>query len=474
MFDHPMTLSRKLRYGLVLASVSGLLGCSVHFKRSPFNDFLARDYQTAPSRSPKYREESAVPGLGGSMGAMRAHWLKEPVTTVQNAAQSEALRQEQVKELKPYRALILPLPIIATNPTQGPTVGFLPVFLYQEGRRLSTILAPRILVNENRGVVGKFEMRRFFTKSRYLRVLAGNSTRGEQDLAVNYHEDKLWQGRLRLELNALYEADLTHRFFGLGPQSEEDDESSFVYREASAEARFLLRLPYKFQIDITERFERISIGPGRLEDLPTIRARFPNTQGTDEAAAFFVQKAGLRYDSRDSTKVPTQGLLVESIATMGRTLGGQRFAYVRVDNQIIFLTPFLEDTWVFVARAALSFINGNEAPFYALPSLGGKESLRAYGQWRFRGERMAVVNVEQRVNILPMRLYNVNTVLQVAGFIDAGKVWQRGQAVSSSDAKIGAGAAVRLVVPDSEIVGSIDVGFGDEGSAVFVGLDYPF
>ncbi len=36
------------------------------------------------------------------------------------------------------------------------------------------------------------------------------------------------------------------------------------------------------------------------------------------------------------------------------------------------------------------------------------------------------------------------------------------------------GGAVRLVVPDSDLVTSIDLGVSDEGPAVFVGLDYPF
>ena len=55
-----------------------------------------------------------------------------------------------------------------------------------------------------------------------------------------------------------------------------------------------------------------------------------------------------------------------------------------------------------------------------------------------------------------------------------GRVSSEGDGIELNDVKVAAGGAVRLVLPDSELVVSIDLGFSDEGSATFVGLDYPW
>jgi hypothetical protein len=62
---------------------------------------------------------------------------------------------------------------------------------------------------------------------------------------------------------------------------------------------------------------------------------------------------------------------------------------------------------------------------------------------------------------------------QVAPFVDCGGVMKSLDSARIDDFKINPGIGFRAEVRPN-IVGRVDIGFGNEGAAVFVGLGYPF
>jgi hypothetical protein len=67
----------------------------------------------------------------------------------------------------------------------------------------------------------------------------------------------------------------------------------------------------------------------------------------------------------------------------------------------------------------------------------------------------------------------VNADWEFAPFLDAGAVMSTLDRMNGHDFKFTPGFGIRAVVRPN-IVGRMDIGFGSEGTALFVGLGYPF
>lgn len=491
----------QLRGALALAGLGfGLAGCTYHLSEGPVTSFLARDHEinnlTRAARRQAAREALAArppaskdlvdrPPIEPPIAPSKKPPEDPPAGAEGEApeddadsgegAAAEAPGKKPRDPDRPYRLRIIPLPVVATSPNSGLTVGVLPVILFDEGERLSTIMAPRILYNEISGVQGVFEMRRYFTRERVGLLRIGASTEGMQDHKVEFR-DRFDEGRKRYKITSIYEADLTRRFWGLGADSDEDDESSFVFREASLAGTLGLGLPHNLEITLSQKIARMWVGPGRIDRLPSSGLSFPNVRGINEPSYLVSSRVGFNYDSRDSKSIPTEGMLLSTGADVGRSFAGDSVSYIKLDAAATLLLPSFEKRLVTVGRIGVSIIEGKDRdiPFYLQPSVGGKQTNRGYGQGRFVGDGAYVANIEQRFNVVELDILETITVLQLAAFLDAGRVWDRDEGPKLNKTKTAVGVAVRMIVPGSSLVTSIDLGFADEGAATFVGLDYPF
>ena len=62
---------------------------------------------------------------------------------------------------------------------------------------------------------------------------------------------------------------------------------------------------------------------------------------------------------------------------------------------------------------------------------------------------------------------------ELAPFIDLGAITKKLDTISTRDFELNPGVGFRATVRPN-IAGRVDIGFGKEGPAVFVGLGYPF
>ena len=94
-----------------------------------------------------------------------------------------------------------------------------------------------------------------------------------------------------------------------------------------------------------------------------------------------------------------------------------RFGFRQVDYEAIQHIPILRETWVISLRGLASTTwrkNGQQIPFFALPSLGGGSNLRGFSSWRFRDQNSLLLQAEWRIM--------VNRFFDTAVFYDTGKV----------------------------------------------------
>ena len=86
---------------------------------------------------------------------------------------------------------------------------------------------------------------------------------------------------------------------------------------------------------------------------------------------------------------------------------------------------------------------------------------------------MATVNVEQRFKVFESKMGGVTTEFQLAPFVGAGTVFDNPGRAAARYVRPVVGGAVRAVAKP-QVVGSIDVGVGREGVAVFMDINYSF
>ncbi|MBL4849008.1 MAG: BamA/TamA family outer membrane protein [Planctomycetes bacterium] len=478
---------------LFLFAVLLLGGCSIPIPRGPIADFFTKDYELpnydartadlarsfldfdsspasaafgglagAGAGGAKTWHPSSAVGLGGPSGAALSHLMNE--------ARTVAPLPET------YNLFALALPIIATDPNKGPTVGLIAPAVFKERKRITNILAPDVTVNEIDGIGAIFRMRRAFSRVSDLLIDAGTSSEGNDEYEIRFRQRRFGINQaLFYETRFVYRTELSTRFYGIGNDTDEDDESSYVFRQTVAQALIGVEIPFDMRIELRERVVSYKVGPGRLDRVPSTRLRYPNVEGV-RGDRFTIQAHQIRltYDTRDSLTTPTRGLFGDftyelSDGTLGSEVGFQRFGLT-----LSGLFPKLKGRMTTVVRMSGWILTGDKIPFYELTQLGGRNTIRGYGQGRFVDQNGYVVNLEERINILDYTIAGVDQVLQLAGFIDAGRVFAEGERFTLKQTKIAVGAAIRLVIPDSELVTSIDIGVSNEGPAVFVALDYPF
>ncbi|MBX3468155.1 MAG: BamA/TamA family outer membrane protein [Planctomycetes bacterium] len=479
---------------LCAALLPALGGCTLPIQRGPVADFFVKDYDLPPYRAEtarlgRWRHEgrptATSAALGGIAGAVSGGRLRAwraaasgSLGGIAGAAAARVLRQTQDDPPQPeaYEVLTLALPIIATDPNKGLTFGLLPVVVFQEQARITNILAPDVTYNAIDGIGGSFRMRRFFSSTSSLALDVMGSSEGAFDNEMIYAQRRVGPREfLFYRGHVAYKTDLSTRFYGIGNDTKDDDETSYVFRRGLAVAALGIQLPLHFTAEFQERIASYKIGPGRLEKTPSSRARFPDVPGMRDRINVLTHRIRLTFDTRDSLSAPTRGVFGEFIydvadETLGSTVGFHRFGLF-----FTALIPKLKGRLTTVVRVGGWIVEGRNVPFFEQSSLGGKATNRGYGDGRFVDQNMWLLNLEERWNVTSFELMGVRNVLQLAAFVDVGRVLsERDRFFTVEDAKISVGGALRLLVPDSELVTSIDVGFSEEGPAAFVGLDYPF
>jgi outer membrane translocation and assembly module TamA len=105
---------------------------------------------------------------------------------------------------------------------------------------------------------------------------------------------------------------------------------------------------------------------------------------------------------------------------------------------------------------------GQQVPFYMLPTLGNGQSLRGYGDYRFRDRDLTLVNAEYRLRVA--------RPIDVAMFYDAGTVAPAAiDVLAMRHLKTDYGVGLRIHSGRKMIV-RLDVARGREGTQAIVAI----
>jgi outer membrane protein assembly factor BamA len=229
----------------------------------------------------------------------------------------------------------------------------------------------------------------------------------------------------------------------------------------------------EMRLSFGESLRRFSVTEGGVRDLPFTGDVFPSLPGLD-GATVHAQHIAFTYDSRDSERTPTRGILASAFAEVSSEAFGSASDYVKGGVSAVYLHPVGNGRVVLVTRGLFEALGGDDdTPFQVRPSLGGVDTLRGFGDNRFFDNARVVLSAEVRTRVLTLDLFGVRSAFELAPFIDVGRVFQSLDDLTRGDYEVTPGIGLRALAPPS-VVGHLEIGVSREGPAIFVGLDYPF
>jgi len=375
----------------------------------------------------------------------------------------------------PVKVVTIPLPAIAASPNEGVTYGGLTAFLLHDANdEVGTLVAPQLNYNPNFGVTGTVYGTFALSPERDMEFNASKSTKINEDFEIRIR-DKTFLGK-RLELAAFLFAftDGSARFFGFHATSPRETETNFGDRESGLVLSTGYDVVDHVQIVVGERLRSVSVVGGAIASLPFTRDVFaPGVVPGIGGFTAHAQKLAVVYDTTDSRTVPTRGVFAAGSVEGSFKALGSSADFIRFELEARGYLPLLDDRVITAGRFASTQVRGSGVPFLERSILGGENTLRGFGRNRFIDMGAILLNIEERIQVLRYRLFNVDTHWEVAPFVDIGTVMESLGRIDWRKVQVNPGIGFRAAARPN-VLGRIDVGYGKEGVAVYVGLKYPF
>ena len=228
----------------------------------------------------------------------------------------------------------------------------------------------------------------------------------------------LAQGRVRIEGLATIREYPREAFFGLGPDSQRADQTSFALRTAEVSTRVGARVAPPILVGGGLGFLRPKASPDARDSARHIFHVFePNTiPGLGMKTDYIRSSAFVEVDYRQPRNARRGGWYRidfghfedrNNLWSFGRAdVDLQQFIGVFADRRVIALRGWFSSTTP--AEDSLG------VPFYLMPTLGGNDTLRGFRNYRFRGPHALLLQAEYR--------WELWSGLDAALFYDAGKV----------------------------------------------------
>ena len=366
------------------------------------------------------------------------------------------------------------LPAISTDPNTGPTVGLMPVLVIADtvSHHIRQLLAPSYTYNPLFGqtVTGRYYF--YPSEASQLYTAASFSQHTNRELKIRYEDTSAEEGVLYLRGEGYYNVDGSARFYGIGPQSHKGDETGYTAKDSVGHATVGINFLKAWRATLGLQVMRFGVGPNIIPDTTDLNDRFSSVPGNGTNNTI-TNDFHLLWDTRDSPITPTYGSTAE-LSIEKTDLGlGSNANYFRYGIEGRHLFPWADTRQTTVIHGLFDQANGPNIPFYDLATLGGRTTLRGFGDDRFEDRGRMVLNIEHRYTFASLGLMGIQTNFEVAPFFDLGTVFPAAEDVQRKNFQPVYGAAFRAAVKPN-VVGDVEIGIGREGPAVFVDINYPY
>ena len=254
-------------------------------------------------------------------------------------------------------------------------------------------------------------------------------------------------------------------FFGLGPDSARGTRTN--YRLKSSEVYGQVAWRPRRWLTVADRVasNSIDVSEGTDTRMPPTQALFTDDEvpGLADEPRLLSNDLSLDVDYRDQPANTRAGgrYVVRLLSATDRR--GNDYSFDRYDAEVLQVFPIFDKKRNFAVRVRVSQSDprdGARVPFYVLPYLGGRDSIRGFREYRFRDNASWLFNGEYR--------WEAFSGLDLALFYDKGGVASTLQRVSLRDSKESYGVGFRFNT-NKRVFLRVDVGMGGgEGTRLFV------
>ena len=404
------------------------------------------------------------------------------VSGVKKAAEEVRAKEDETPAalrwmLQPLeRGMFVRLPIIDTDPNRGITYGIMPIVVLQgkNDERIEQIHAPSITYNKDFHLSPTY---RYYYYPEDDAAFAARLSRAkyESEVMAEYADHSFLGSKFDVLGRFQKNRDAGQRFFGFGPDSQKSGEANYI--QDYWLYNWAVGIPFHedspFRARLSQRYIDSRILNGPIRNLPTFAAIYPG-QFADHAQQSAETRATLEYDTRDNLMTTTRGAYAQIFGETSVRGFLSQYDYERYGTDARWFVPIPEHpSQVIALQGRFEQILGPTPPFWLQSSMGGKYSLRAYGDGRYVDRGTATFNIEDRIKLYQAKTAGVTTEIQVAPFVGVGEVFDHPEAVSARYARPVVGTAIRAVARP-QVVGSVDFGIGREGLSVFTDINYSF
>jgi hypothetical protein len=383
--------------------------------------------------------------------------------------------------LDPASAPFLPVPLIGVDPDSGTTLGLLPVkLLTDDNHDIREIIAPDLLHNPYFGWGVDARIYAYPSADEQWSVIGGAKQRVERDFDAEYQIGRLRESRWSFNASLLFNRNGTQRFFGIGNRTADAAQTNYTQQEELVQGQLGYNLTQAWQLLYTMRVQNVDVTPGTLQGIPSLQSRFGIIMGfgTNQQV---LHRVSIGYDTRDDVTAPKSGMewvLYSGVATRHGYFNDSMYSEAGIDGRDFW--PIRPDT-ILATHVALRYLpTSDKVPFWALSNLGGESSqiggdqpLRGYGTGRYYDLDAFSATAELRQRVAVINAITSHIELELAPFIDVGRVFSQASTVPFSQLHAVGGLGIRGLARPF-VVGYVDIGYGTEGLAVFTGINYPF
>jgi hypothetical protein len=262
-------------------------------------------------------------------------------------------------------------------------------------------------------------------------------------------------------------------YFGLGNDARVSDQSA--YRLTNTDILGYATVHATSWLAVNGRFG--GIPRSHLGEAAGPRVPVPNTIDlfTDATApgifappSFLHGDVQVAVDLRDHKGHATGGGLYQFVAAAYSDRDSGTYSFRRYEVDAAQFVPIFTKRFILALHGREVFsdaADGHVVPFYLMPSLGGKNTLRGYHDYRYHDNDMQAFSGEVRSALF--------THLDAAVFVDAGKVASRAGDLDLRNLKRSYGAGLRVHNATATLI-RLDVGHSVEGWQVFIKVSDPF
>ena len=259
-------------------------------------------------------------------------------------------------------------------------------------------------------------------------------------------------------------------FWGLGTDSRPEDRSTFLLQDAWYDVVAGYQHGSRAVVTARAGLMQAFVGPGRDDAFPTAQELFTETVApglTRQPDFVYASVLGL-LDGRDQPHNPHSGAMLALSFTRFDDRDGDAYRFDRFAADARGYLPLGADQRVLALRAWVTGdrpAEGSRVPFFLQETLGGSHTLRGFRSFRFRGEKLVLLQAEYRWEAAP--------AVELAAFVDAGRVASHLADWSLRDLRTSYGLGLRIKTHDRVLV-RLDLGRGAEETRLLLRLGPSF